>query len=166
MIINPYAFGKTEFLIDRTLGTNIGDMTNGGGLAAAFDGNSNQASSSCALKNASAIGWLGKSLASPSIFGRAVIHGSNDLGFVNSVGKSTFLTIYGKQGSAPANAIDGTILGNVNFADTANESAGREVLSNNLTTAWDHLWVRTSYAAGAPTPSTVRISELVLFELA
>ena len=41
-----------QTLIDRTAGTAIGDMTGGGGLAAAFDGNTSQGSSSGALRNA------------------------------------------------------------------------------------------------------------------
>lgn len=155
--------GKTEFLIDRTFGTNIGDMTNGGGLAAAFDGNTTQAASAGAAKTSSAIGYVGKTLAAPAIFSRAVIHGSNNQGYINAVGVNAILVMMGKQGAAPSSAVDGTNLGSASGVDVADQSAGRTINSNDLTTAWDHLWVRTTFSSGSGV--SARIAELVLYEL-
>ena len=154
--------GRTEVLIDRTLGTTFGDMTNGGGLAAAFDGNTNQAASAGAAKTSSAIGYVGKTLAAPAIFSRAVIHGSNDQGYINAIGVNAVVVIMGKQGAAPSNAIDGTNLGSASGIDVADQSAGRTINSNDLATAWDHIWVRTTSGGGGV---SARIAELVLYEL-
>lgn len=161
---NPIGRSYTESLVDRTAGTNLGDMTDGGGLAAAFDGTTSQASASCARKSSSALGYLGKTLAAPIVFARAVVHGSTDRGYIDIVGRNVVLTIRGKQGAAPATSLDGTIIGSISFNEAADESAGREILSTDVATEWDHLWVRTAYAGGTPTPTDCRIAELVLYE--
>lgn len=46
--------------IPQTTGTPIGDMTASGGLAAAFDGNTNQSTSAGAEEPSGNIGWVGK----------------------------------------------------------------------------------------------------------
>jgi hypothetical protein len=149
---------KSNVLIDRTLGTNIGDLTAGGGLAAAFDGVTNQALAACATKVASTDAYIGKTLAAPRAFGQAIVYGSNDAGFYNGT-TSVTITVFGKQGAAPANSLDGTALGTTgSFTDTADESAGRTITSTNTSTLWDHLWVRISNASG-----TVYVAELQLF---
>lgn len=159
------AGGKRQVLIDRTLGTNIGDMTGNGGLAAAFDGNANQGAIDCAVKSSDAFGYVGKTLAAPSVFAKATVHGSNNQGFINIVGRGVTLTMRGKQGAAPSTALDGTSIGSVSFNEGADESAGREITSTDLSTAWDHIWVRITYAGGTPTPTNARVGELVLYEL-
>lgn len=158
------AGGKAERLIDRTLGTNIGDMTANGNLAAAFDGNANQAAAACAVKTASTIGWVGKTLAAPAVFNRALVSGSNDTGYSGYSNRTVSQTIYGKNGSAPGSSTDGTILGAISFSEGANESAPREIESNDKLTAWDHLWLRSFSGVGSPT-SNPRVAELVLYEL-
>lgn len=135
---------KGFVLIDRTAGTNIGDMTVNGGLAQAFNGTTSVASSNCALVTAAG-GYVGKTLATGRVFGKAIIYGANDAGFDTRPVADTSVTlrIYGKNGTAPANKTDGTLLGTLGpFTDQTNESAGRQVDSTDLVTAWDHLWVR------------------------
>lgn len=72
-----------QTLIDRTLGTTIGDMTSGGGLAAAFDGTTSQAFASSAYKSASATGYVGKDwgVGNTKTVTGFVAYGSSNLGF-------------------------------------------------------------------------------------
>lgn len=83
---------------------------------------------------------------SPKRISKAVIHGPNDTGYSVS-NFSITATLYGKQGSSPANATDGTSLGSITFTDTSNESAGRTITSSNTTTYYDYVWVNWTHAA-------------------
>lgn len=150
-------------LIDRTAGTNIGDMTANGGLTAAFDGTTAQAQLDCAAEGTSTgTSYVGKTLASAKVFGRAVVHGSNSSGFIGGSNPSVTLNVRGKDGAAPATSADGTLLGTVTFTDTADESAGRVINSTDLVNTWDHLWVELSVSG-----SVARfVAELVLYEWA
>ena len=143
-------------VIDRTAGTNIGDLTETGGLAAAFDGVTSQAAAACATKFSESQVYIGKTLALRQRFGRAVVYGSNNVG-LSSDNPSITINARGKQGSAPANATDGTILGTITFTDTADESAGRIIDSTDLMTEWDHLWVEMTSG-----DTNWRVAELVL----
>lgn len=152
---------KNLTLIDRTAGTNIGDMTGAGGLAAAFDGDTTENKDACARVEASP-GWVGKTLAASKIFGKAIIYGSDNAGFAGNSNPTITLTMYGKTGSAPANSTDGTVLGTTSFSDTADESAGREISSTNEAAAWAHIWVRVSDSVGT---DNLNVAELELYEL-
>ena len=127
-------------LVDRTAGTNIGDMTGGGGLAAAFDGTKSQVSTACAY-NASAAGYVGKTHAAAKIISHVVVYGANNNGYVFTVNPAMTITLYGKNGAAPASATDGTSLGSISFTDATDESAGRTIISIDQGTAWLHNWV-------------------------
>ena len=128
--------------IDRTLGTNIGDMTSAGGLAAAFDGTTSQASTASASASGFNIsGYVGKTGNIARIISSAIVYGSNNAGFYSGADPSTTISLYGKTGSAPANGTNGTLLGSVTFTDTANQSAGQTITSSDLTTLWNHWWV-------------------------
>lgn len=155
------AGGGPDFvLIDRTAGTNIGDMTAFGGLAAAFDGVTVQGGTACARLSGTD-GYVGKTLAAARTFGKALVYGSNTAGFDTSAGVSTItLNIYGKNGVAPSSRSDGTLLGTLSFTDTSNESAGRQIDSTDLSTTWDHLWVHVNTTTGAV---SVLCAELQLY---
>lgn len=148
-------------LIDRTTGTNIGDMTGSGGLAAAFDGTTNQIAANCAGKNSvasSGSAYAGKQTAVPTAIERATFFGSNNGGYIESANPSTTITLYGKQGSAPSIATDGTLLGSITFTDTANESTGRTINSSDVNTYWDYLWGSITHTDG--TARSVRLAEI------
>lgn len=151
---------KQLVLIDRTAGTNIGNMTANGGLAAAFDGTTNAVHSSCAAQSVGD-GWVGKTLASAKIFGRAIVYGSNNRGFVFGSNPTVTLYIRGKNGSAPSSETDGTILGTVTFTEGDDESAGRVINTTDPNNTWDHLFVH-----GTASPEFTYLAELVLYELA
>lgn len=144
--------------IDRTTGTNIGDMTVGGGLAGAFDGTTNQAATSGAQLNSTQNAYVGKTTAVPTAIESVRVFGSNNNGYVNTVDPTVTLTLFGKNGSAPANSADGTSIGSINFTDTSNESTGRDITSSDTATYWDHVWVRITISGG--TNRTVNIAEL------
>ena len=156
--------GRSEVLIDRTLGTNIGDLSSNGGLAAAFDGNTNQAAAACAVNNSSGLGHVGKTLAAPAVFSNIVVHGSNNEGYINAPAVNAVLTLRGKQGVAPADRTDGTLLASSGaILHQADESAERTLQSSDTTTAWDHVWVQTAYSGGSA--SSFRIAEIAMYEL-
>jgi len=149
---------EIEMLVDRTLGTNIGNMTANGGLASAFDGNVAQGQAASATI-VSTFGYVGKTHAAPKRCSRVIVHGPNDVGFSGGNGSVT-IALYGKTGSAPANSTDGTEIGTIAFTDASNESAGREIASPDKATPFGHWWVRVATAAN------IAVSELVMYEKA
>ena len=79
-------------LISQATGTNIGDMTANGGLAAAFDGNLSQAYAAAAVRTANT-GYVGKNYsASPKIIAQAIVYGSNNTGH-DGTGAATNVTL-------------------------------------------------------------------------
>ncbi|MCP4536514.1 MAG: LamG domain-containing protein [Chloroflexi bacterium] len=64
-------------------GTNIGDMTSAGGLAAAFDGTLHQASGSSAYVANVATGFVGKNWGAARLVSKAYVHASTNAGFNN-----------------------------------------------------------------------------------
>ena len=139
----------TSTLIDRTTGTVITNFDLR--TSAAYDGTTSQAGAACTFKN-NAInnsGYSGKTLSSASAIHKVVVYGSNDFGYVQAFNASTTLTLYGKNGAAPASGTDGTALGVTTFTDTLNESTGRTIVSSDLTTAWDHVWVNLTQTNNA-----------------
>lgn len=155
MILNPFAVAPSQafIFISAGAGTAIGDATAAGGLAAAFDGETDQAKADCARKSSGdkTKVYIGKTYTgtSPYIGGKVVIYGSNDTGYADGANPSITAYYYAKVGSAPASGTDGTILGQITFTDTADEHVGREILSTDLVTPWKHFWVY--YDSGADT---------------
>ena len=150
--------GLSEALIDRTTGTNIGNMTALGGLAASFNGTTSETTTNASGISASP-GYVGKTYGAGKIFSRAVVYGSSNAGFINGTNPSTTLTIYGKNGT-PASATDGTSIGSVTFTDTTNESAGRSVTSTDTTNTYTSIWV---YVNGGAV--SCNCAELEMYEL-
>lgn len=144
-------------------GSNIGDMTFNGGLAAAFDSNTNQTPAECARGIAgSSSAFVGKTPQARVGFGRAVIHGSNNRGFFTTGAESSVtINIRGKSGSAPASASDGTVVGTTTFTNTSDESGGRTIETTDSVTKWDHLFAEVLWG-GATNGSTV-VAELVIY---
>lgn len=138
--------------ISRTIGTNIGDMTSAiaGGLAAAFDGVTNQGASACARKDSGTFAYVGKDYSSaPKRIGQALVYGSNEAGYVGGSNPTVTLALYGKSGSPPSSSTDGTELGSLTFVELTNESSPRTVQSSDHDTAWDYVWIRVSHTAAS-----------------
>lgn len=157
MPMRSNAGGLTETLVDRTLGTNIGTFTGNGGLAAVFDGNTNQGYAVSGIV-VGADGYVGKTHSAAKICSRVVCHGSNDAGYSSTNGSCT-IQLYGKNSSAPSSGTDGTLLGSITFTDTSNESTGREIVSSDQSTAYTHWWIRVTSTAN------LIVTELVMYEL-
>jgi len=138
-------------------GSRIGDMTASGGLAAGFDNTTSQAASACAGKSSATTAYIGKTLTTALPIKKVVVHGSSDAGYVSGANPSVTITLYGKNGSAPANGTDGTSLGSTTFTDTANESSGRTINSSDTATAYTHVWVYVTQAGAAATMSVAEV---------
>lgn len=142
-------------LIDRTLGTNIGDLTANGGLAASFDGTASQNTGAASAKAAATFGYIGKTLGTAAPIYKVMVTGTSDVGYVAAINPTVTIDLYGKTGAAPANSTDGTLLGTISFTDTNNESAFRTVLNGDgapagdTATNFDHVWVRISHNGAA-----------------
>lgn len=142
-------------VLDRTLGTILTNFTNN--PANAFDGNTNQAIASGAYKAGTAANnYIGRSR--PVAIEGVTTYGSNNEGYVMSANPTVTLTLYGKQGAAPASGTDGTALGSIAFLDTGNENAGRIIASSDTSTYWDHVWVNMAQS----TTNVIAMAELVM----
>lgn len=106
--------------VDRTAGTRIGNLTNGGGLAAAFDGTTSQASTLCALINTGTrtIGYAGKDwgVGVTKRLSGFIAYGSSDQG-LNQIG--TDLATVELQGSNDNFAAETVTLGTASAANAA-----------------------------------------------
>jgi len=147
--------------LDYTSSTNIGDMSAAGGLTAAFDGTTAQAAAACAAKSSATSAYVGKTLATAAVISSVKIYGSNDAGYVSGANPGMTVTLYGKTGTAPANATDGTSLGSTTFTDTADESSARTITSTS-TSEWLHTWVTFAQDGSA---ATMNVAELEFFSV-
>jgi len=161
MIFGPPPFWKRSrgdaTLIDRTAGTNIGNMTSQAGLAAVFDGITDQNGTSSAAAASGDNGWAGKTLAAPTAIDRVVIYGANDQGYVNGNNPSVEIRLYGKNGAAPSSSTDGTLLGTITFTDTATTDP-RTITSTDNLTAYDHVFVSIIWTSNAK-----RLAEMEIY---
>lgn len=64
---------------------------------------------------------------------------------------TTTLDVYGKTGSAPGSATDGTLLGTIDISSSgsASNQAGYGIVSSSPSFEWDHVWVHNSGSAAA-----------------
>ena len=119
----------TTVQISRTLGTAIGNMTALGGLAAAFDGVTTQAQAdSASTTGGPATGFIGKNWGAgnkKTITGFTA-YGSNNEGFFATANPDIEIKLQGSSDNFSADIND---LATLTFTDTADESAGRSVLS-------------------------------------
>lgn len=142
-------------MISAGTGTAIGNLTGNGGLSAIFDGVTNQTLTASGTRSA-ATGYAGKNYSSsPKRVHHVDTFGSNDNGYRDGTGGTVNLTLYGKNGSAPANDTDGTLLGTVSTTDSAINQ--QTINSNDTATAWDYLWVQVTGG------STVVLAELQFY---
>jgi len=173
-----WSWGKITSLsntIDRALAGSvaIGNMTSGGGLAAAFDGVFSQPAASSAERTGSGTSlssYVGKNFsgASDQKIQQATIYPSNDGGFVvTAIGPggayptvAITLNLRGKV-SAPSSASDGTLLGTSgSISDTFSAVT---IVSTDQTTAWKYVWVEMVTTLSFLTDISNAIAELSLF---
>lgn len=140
-------------LIDRTVGTIISNATLRPG--AAFDGVTFQSNSQSTNRTSSTM-YVGKSFPSPVAVESVTTFGTANSGYRYSANQGVTIYLYGKVGAAPANETDGTLLGSLAFTSVSDESAGRQIVSSNINTYWDHVWVYIN----APSASHTYLAEL------
>lgn len=125
-----------EGMIPQAYGTPIGDMTAGGGLAAAFNGAKTTAGASCARKGATTVtSFIGKSFPAPQAISGFRFWGASDQGV--SAGSTIELQLWVKSG-APSSDINGTYLGGTG---TVADGPFFERLDCQPIVG-DHVWVR------------------------
>ncbi len=159
MLWLPPTMLRSEFaLLAGGIGSNIGDMTLNGGLAAAFDGNTNQGNTACAAITSDATNYIGKNCsATPKIISSVTVYSSNNLGYTNNGAVSATLTLYAKQ-SLPANSTDGISLGSTTFTNAASSTNTNTITSNDQYTAWAYFWV--AILCGGAAGQTKLIAEI------
>lgn len=128
----PNIVSSAEREIPKGEGTLIGNMTDNAGLAASFDGNTNQVDTSCSrgtinTNNTS----IGKDWGASKTYKitKVYIYGSNNYGF-NAGDPSYTLTLQGSTDNFSASIID---LDSITFTDTGNESAGKAITIPDIT---------------------------------
>lgn len=130
--------------ISAGTGAVIGDMTNGGGNSAAFDGNANQGSAAGAAKNTSTVAYIGKDWGASNDktltgFGA---WGSNNLGFKSGTGSVT-ITLIGHTSNDPGAATD---LGSLTFTDTDTAVERTKLSGVSSGTAFRYHWLKIEVA--------------------
>lgn len=159
------ALTSPETSVSGATGNYIGDMTSGGGLAAAFNGATNTTSASCADSSGFVItGYVGTDLGgSPSRINRVRIYGSNNVGFWSGTDQTIEAKLYASN-SAPVDKQNGTLLGAISFTDTGNESAGRDIYSNDALTAWRYVWLYVNIPGYTGITASICVAEMSLFK--
>jgi hypothetical protein len=141
----------SEAVVSGGTGTNIGDMTVRGGLAAAFDGTTSQALASCASSqnniNSTAC-YAGKNYAGGKAITRVLIRGSNNSGYHNASVGTPSTTVQLRGHTSDAGSGSGTLLGSITFTPGAgDESATREITSNDPWTKYAYVWCAMTCAS-------------------
>lgn len=144
--------GQVE--IDRTLGTNIGDMTGDGGLVAAFNGNTTDNPTNRARAATSATGFVGKDY---GLGNEKVINGVTMTRIQSGTGGSITTSLYASN-SAPANATDGTLLKSFGAVSGGGNASD---LSLPNTTAYRYVWSSLNDGSGA---EHIYLNELQLYQ--
>jgi hypothetical protein len=161
-----FGSGVVEAVVSGGTGTNIGDMTIRGGLAAAYDGTTSQALASCASSQSnisSTACYVGKNYAGGKAITRVLIRGSNNSGYHNASVGTPSTTVQLRGHSSDAGSGSGTLLGSITFTPgSGDESATREITSNDVTTKFAYVWVAMTCASS--TADDHVFAEVVFYE--
>lgn len=139
----------TTVLIAGATGTNIGDMTGGGGLAAAFDDNASQGKLVSARKlSGGEDSYIGKDWGAgvTKWLSHIVMTAPTDAGFRNAGTETITFTVYGNN-SAPANSSDGTQIGSGTVTDAQSGPVTKDITGLDTTTAYRYHWVKITWSA-------------------
>lgn len=139
-------------------GTNIGNLTVNGGLAALFNNVNPATTANSACLGTTTSAWGGKTFAAPTIVEQITVYGSSDNGMVFGAGATNVtVSLYGKNGAAPVNGTDGgTLLGTAGPTADANNLA-MNIVSSDQNTPWAHSWVNIVHNIAA---TTICVAEL------
>lgn len=161
-----FGVSPTSVLIDRTLGTNIGNCTAGAGLAAAFDGDAAQAVAASARSNGLNPGWIGKYWAGVARrCSRVTVISPNVQNFNggNASGAAGTIKIYGKVNGQATTSTDGVLLYTAGFTDGAIGAQTTIDITTGITDqASESVFIRIDF--GANTGYDVNVAELIMYE--
>jgi len=160
-------------LIAPGTGTAIGTLTQGGGLAAAFDGNTNQpAAASATFDNGgfTNVQYIGKNypggqqISAASLFppsdqgigyGFALFSNGQGGGIVTTQPCNITVNLRGKA-TAPTSSSDGTLLGTTGLL--VNPQAPVTIASSDQTTAWAYIWLEITSTVTITAPGFISLS--------
>lgn len=151
-------------LLAGATGTVIGDMSNGGGISAAFNGTTSQAYGNSAQSTAANGGpaYVGKNWGTGNsyIITKFIAYGALVQGFSSAGSAGTVtLTLYGKN-TAPSGPTDGTSLGTLSFTDTRDATAHTLASGITVSTAYQYHWLAI---ANTKTSDFVAVGQVQLF---
>jgi hypothetical protein len=128
-------------------GTPIGNATQGGGLAAAYDGNKDQIGLASPVGDSAEGIYNGLRLPAAYYLNEIRIWLSNPNGFESNSGQTRRCTVYGKNGQDPNSPRDGTVLRFFMVPDTA-----KLVMfvsgSYDVTVPYDRIWLTLDNPGG------------------
>ena len=165
--ISGFTSSGAAAAISGATGTNIGNMTGHGGLAAAFDGTTSKSGANSAVDTTSANGdgYVGKNYTgSPNAISQVVVYPSNDDGFAFGLTGAGSITInLWAKSSAPAHPRDGTMLGT--SGAFGNTTAAVTIGSNNTVSTWNYVWVEviTPQSGGHSTFTQPCVAQAIFF---
>ena len=148
---------RTQIL--QSAGTAIGDMTAGGGLAAAFDGVNPQAYAACSQEHSSATQYIGKNWGSTKTITGFKAWASSDNGYCSLSGRTMTVTLIGHTSDSPG---DGTALGSIGPTTDANNLLMQKLEGITTTTAYRYHWLKFVQSAG----SSASVAEVQFYEAA
>lgn len=162
-----FGVGKFQVLLGNATGTNIGNSSVGfsaGGLAAAFDGVTNQALVSCCRSNGGNPAWFGKYFSSQAKLwsGFRVYSPNNALISGNTSGHTGTWEFYVKQFGQATSETDGTLVATGTWVEPTSFTSQYEV-SNLLInpTAGESAFVRLRFIGNSG--NDVNVAEVQLF---
>jgi hypothetical protein len=144
--------------ISQPTGIAIGGYANGGGLAAAFDGTTNQSDTGAGVSVTATTQYVGKNYTSaPKQVALATFYPSNQSGYcANTTSTLVTLNLRAKQ-TAPSSSSDGLLLATASVGKSS--TSATTLVSGDQATAWNYVWVES--VAGASGNFTV--AELQFF---
>ena len=158
------AGGTVQTLVDRTIGTRIGNMTGAGGLAAAFDGTTAQSSGNCAviISGDRTIGYCGKDWGASvtKIISGFIAYGPSDYGIDQLYTGSSTIDLEGSTDNFSSSIVS---LGTISFTDGA---AVVVTKLTGLTATTAYRYHRVKITSSSPTTSTDNksLAELQFYE--
>jgi hypothetical protein len=154
--------GSSSTLIPQATGSAFGNMTSGGGLSKAFDGDT---SASLGIEQATRFAttaYIGKNYSgSPKSVGSVKVYGSSDVG-IEDAGSQTTVNLRASQ-TLPASRSDGTLLGT---SGEVGDPGGVvvTVTSTDQVTEWNYIWAEliTNQASSI----TIAVAEVEFYSIA
>jgi hypothetical protein len=152
-----------ETLISQGTGTNIGGMTGGGGLAAAFDGNTSQTATASATEASVTVARIGKDYGSGTerVVTGMKTWGANNDGYSSSGAPPTIDLVLKASNTDPTGTgWTGDTIGTIAQFSDGSTALPKETLGNANATAYRYVWCEITCSAS----STLNMAEVEFYE--